>query len=240
MESYSGEQLPIVGFDDVSLEVESGLSSACSSTYSLPPNEWHQIALPCDPGENKSVTAVFGDDNLGSYGTHWVIFRYDSVNSRYDEMDESGTLNQGEGYWITHINEGSKTLTMPSDSAETPISYPTGCNNDEGCFKIPLVARSSPVTWNMVGHPFETSHLASSVVITGEEVCGSEGCNLDEALTAGILHNALWTYRYDNGVGAYAKVSTVGSNPLNPWKGYWAAALGNAAANAPINLLIQK
>ena len=37
----------------------------CETPYSLPNNQWRQISLPCNPGNNNTVNAVFGDDGLG-------------------------------------------------------------------------------------------------------------------------------------------------------------------------------
>lgn len=243
MAEHSGEELPIVGFDDIELEVEGSNSAACNTVYTLPPNEWHQIAMPCDPGENNTVEAVLGDDGLGAYGTNWRVFRYDTSSNTYDFLEATDTLKQGEGYWINHLNEVSKTLAMPAGSVATPITYPSGCNNDAGCFKIPLATQDSANQWNMIGYPFEASRLLNNSVVTGVESCASAGCSLDEAMTEGVVHNELWTYSYDDGVAGYTKIVTTvdsGNTTLNPWKGYWAATLENAAASAPINLLIRK
>ena len=242
LSDYTAEQLPIVGFDDIELSVDDS-SVACNTIYTLPPNEWHQIALPCDPGENNTVAAVFGDDGLGSYGTGWRVFRYDTSSNTYDALVAADILKLGEGYWINHLNEVPRALAMPAGSVATPITYPTGCNNDAGCFKIPLATQSSANQWNMIGYPFEASSLLNNSVVTGVENCASAGCSLDEAMTEGVVHNELWTYSYDDGVAGYTKIVTTidsGNTTLNPWKGYWAATLQNAAASAPINLLIRK
>jgi len=243
MSNYSGDQLPIVGFDDIALEVDGGTSVACNTAYTLPPNEWHQIAMPCDPGENNTVEAVLGDDGLGAYGTNWRVFRYDTSSNTYDFLEATDTLKQGEGYWINQLNEVPKTLAMPVGSVSTPVTYPSGCNNDAGCFQIPLTTQNSANQWNMIGYPFETSSLLNNAVVTGVQSCASAGCSLDEAMTKGVVHNELWTYSYDDGVKGYIKLVTTvdsGNTTLNPWKGYWAATLGNAAVSAPINLLIRR
>jgi len=55
-------------------------------TYQLPDNQWQQISLPSDPGNNDKVDYIFGDDGLGTLGTDWALFRYDTSNGEYIEL----------------------------------------------------------------------------------------------------------------------------------------------------------
>jgi hypothetical protein len=70
----------------------------------LPNNQWRQISLPCNPGKASSVSAVFGDDIVGSYGTDWIVYRYDSGG--YVPLSELDALSQGVGYWIIQKSGG--------------------------------------------------------------------------------------------------------------------------------------
>lgn len=74
---------------------------------------------------------------------------------------------------------------MPADSIPVETEYPFGCNNDEGCFTIPLASQDSTSQWNMIGYPFEQSGLLSNVVVTGVGSCNPIDtiCNLDVANT---------------------------------------------------------
>ncbi len=235
MADYFGEQLPIVGFDDIELEVDvSENLYNCTSTYTLPSDQWRQISIPCNPGEDNSVEVIFGDDNLGTIGTDWRIFHFNTANNTYNELLLTDSINPDEGYWIIQSSGDLKTLSMPADSIPVETSNPSGCNNDEGCFNIPLATQDSGTQWNMIGYPFEQSGLLANMVVTGEQSCNpiETICNLDAANTNGIVQNAFWTYEGEG----YTKITT--SDSLNPWKGYWVATLENAEASAPINLVI--
>ncbi len=90
---------------------------ACDITYPLPSNEWHQIALPCDPGSQNTLNDILGDDNLGiNYGTDWVVWRYDTAINGYDRVELTDTMQQGIGYWVIQISGLGKLLAMPESS----------------------------------------------------------------------------------------------------------------------------
>ncbi|MCK5920914.1 MAG: FG-GAP repeat protein, partial [Methylococcales bacterium] len=135
----------------------------CDATYSLSSNQWRQISLPCDPGENNTVTKVFGDDITGIYGTDWLIYLYD--NDGYVLLEADDTLSQGVGYWIIQTSGSRETLDMPGNSTPTPVTStalnpvlnPGACLDLEtakGCFAIPLAVQANGVQWNMIGYPF--------------------------------------------------------------------------------------
>jgi hypothetical protein len=206
--------------------------SVCDSTYSLPDNKWQQISLPCDPGENNSVSAVFGDDILAAYSTDWILYRYDS--SGYVPLGETDTLSQGVGYWIIQKSGSEVTLDMPDNSSSTPVTNSTSClEAAQGCFAIPLVTQLNTTQWNMVGYPFASAgNLGGVRVVTTPSPC-TLYCDLDEAESHDIVHNQFWSY---DGT-SYTKVDTSGN--LDPWKGYWVATLNQASGTSP-RLLVPK
>jgi hypothetical protein len=111
----------------------------CNTTFYLPANQWHQISLPCDPGQNNTIAAVFGDDITSNYATEWILYRYSG--SGYVKLDNpvTDTLSQGVGYWIIQVDNNEKILDMPNNSTPAPITHPTGClDTAKGCFEIPL------------------------------------------------------------------------------------------------------
>jgi predicted amidohydrolase len=194
---------------------------ACDATYSLPGNQWRQISLPCDPGANNTVAAVFGDNIPGTYGTDWILYRYDA--SGYVALTATAPLSQGVGYWIIQKSGDEATLDMPDNSTPTPIASISGClDTAKGCFEIPLATQENEVQWNMIGYPFVSSaSLGNARVQTDSDICAA-GCDLDTDQSQGIIHNQLWAYNGTN----YDVVNTSGN--LEPWGAYWLAALQNA------------
>lgn len=77
--------------------------------------------------------------------------------------------------------------------------------------------------WNMNGYPYGISQLLSNTRITGFTTNCFTGCTLDTALTDNLVHNELWNYDSPH----YNKIGTA-SGILDPWLGYWAAALSGA------------
>jgi hypothetical protein len=49
------------------------------------------------------VDDIFGDDGLGTYGTDWVIFSYDTANNKYVKPTLSDTLSQGVGIGLFRL-----------------------------------------------------------------------------------------------------------------------------------------
>lgn len=207
-----------------------------ASTYSLSNNQWYQISLPYDPGTN-TVSDLFGDDNLGSYDTVWVVFRYDSATNTYVKLALTDTLKQGVGYWIIQKTGSDKTIDMPMVSTPTfgpppPRSVQSACPFARSCFSIPLNTNIGASSWNMIGYPFAMSGRLNDVRVVATENTVVPGYTLNDAETLGILHNQLWSY---NGSG-YNLIDTNDGN-LDPWIGYWASTMNNARAYSP-NLLI--
>ena len=203
--------------------------------YQLPGNQWHQISLPSNPGNNKNKVAhIFGDDDLGTLGTDWALFRYDTNRGEYVELQNNDQLYQGIGYWIIQRTGSSKTIEMPLDSTPTPVTSLTGClESASGCFEVTLEAKASDVQWHMIGYPFVTANSLDDSRVTALSSC-LEGCMLDAALNKELFHNQVWSY---NGK-TYDIIK--GSDNLEPWRAYWSATLSEAPVNSPVKLLIPK
>jgi hypothetical protein len=213
-----------------------GVDPKACGTLRLPRGQWRQISLPCEPqGNNAKILALFADDiggsEYGNYGEDWVVYRYDAVESRYEEMSVDARLNPGEGYWIIQIKSSEKILSMPEDSL--PIAD-GGEQLDclplqRGCFNIPLATKDSAIQWSMIGYPYKTSQLLSGVrVVTSSTDCAApEGCNLTAAKSKGISHNALWTYNGSN----YRQLSE--GDQIDSWTGYWLPTLDKASGKSP-------
>ena len=201
--------------------------------FILPDNEWRQISLPCNPGPNNSVEAVFGDDDLGVYDTDWVLFRYDTGIDNYIKLLATDTLSQNIGYWIVQKSGGEKTLNMPQGSIPASISASAECiESSKGCYEIPFGTESNATQWNMIGYPFKTGGLLSDARVMTDSGGCEAGCTLDIAKSNGIVNDVLWTY---NGTD-YTTVDVGGS--LDPWSGYWSVSLESAGDSNP-KLLVQ-
>lgn len=199
--------------------------SSCGGSFELASNQWKQISLPCNPGSANTVADVF-PNMPGTYGTDWAVWRYDTDNNNnsYVDLTTGGTLEQGVGYWIMQNSANPVTLAMPSGS--TPTAAAT--------FDIPLATKSNDNQWNMIGYPYDTAGtLGNTTVAADSGVCVPK-CDLDTAESGSIVHNQLWSYIDPN----YALITT--SDNLEPWMGYWAPTLVNAATVAPVKLVVPK
>ncbi len=201
-------------------------TATCDVTFSLPDDQWRLISLPCNPGANSSVAAVFGDDISGAYGDDWALFSYDG--SGFAQLDESSDkLHQGVGYWIIQTSGSTVTLDMPANSTDTPVTQSAACiASSNGCFDMPL-STSGTSPWHMVGYPFDSAASLGNVrVMTNAGSC-TTGCDLDAALSQDLVHNQIWSYAD----GEYNKLGT--SSNLSPWAGYWLKTLSQAEGSEP-------
>jgi hypothetical protein len=229
-DKYTGEVFPVTAKDASHLQLELPLDAAdgrvlllgqnhkaCDTTFKLPNAQWHQISLPCNPGGNNTVAAVFGDDDLGEFNKNWVIFSYNGAT--YEQLTLDTPLTQGTGYWIIQKNDAGKEkmLDLPDGSVATV---------SEG-FKIPLHTKQSAAGWNMIGSPFEAANLISDFRIKADTDGCTMGCSWTEAWNKKIVHNELWSY---NGVD-YTRLGSHDS--ANPWISYWLATLQNAHGTNP-------
>jgi hypothetical protein len=230
-DQYTGEELTVTVKDANHVQLELPLDvadgrvlllgqshKACdTTTFQLPNNQWRQISLPCNPGGDNTIAALFGDDDLGEFNKNWGIYRYNGT--AYDKLTLDTPLTQGTGYWIIQKNDAGKekTLDLPDGSVATLSEV----------FKIQLQTKQSATGWNMIGSPFETASLISDFRIKANTDGCTVGCSLMDAQSKGIVHNGLWSY---NGVG-YVELGSHDS--VNPWASYWLATLHNAEGANP-------
>jgi hypothetical protein len=193
--------------------------SACEITYTLPSNQWRQISLPCDPGANNSVSAVFGDDIQGQYGTEWILYKFNTQTNSYGEaLKLTDSVEQGKGYWITQITGEAVTLKMPPGSTEAAESYQ---------LQLASASGSDSTQWTLSGNPFSSAlKLGDFSLKTESGICSSSPCDLDMAKTEKLLHNQVWVY---DGKG-YTKKDT--QEILNAWDGFWVASLEKSKGRA--------
>ena len=205
-------------------------------SYTLPDNQWQQIGLPRKlPADKNTVETVFGDDLEGLvYNTDWAVYAYDTANGGYVNPGLTGELQQGVGYWIIQKSGVNATLSLPFRSTATPVTTPTQCPSENGCFEIPLITKEGATGWNMLSHAFESEVTLDQLRIvtkSGSTCADADGCTLEEAKEAEIVHNQFW--RYD-GTG-YQRLG--GSDLIKPWYGLWIPTLGAAFDSEPILLI---
>ncbi len=210
-------------------------SKACSITLDLPSNQWRQISLPCDPRNNNKVSDVFANIP-GTYGTSWMVYRYDSQSNSYQDVGVAGTLDYNQGYWIIQVSGNVVTLSMPQGSTTPPTK---DCvSSPRGCIEIPI---SLPANWNMIGYPHPTQGVFEKLSIVTDDTyypgygtsyipspCHKnhpyrDGCSPSEASGYDISTGSLWTY--DGSKYVEVKSST---DLLKPWTGYWLGILPRA------------
>ena len=211
--------------------------NTCNTSFELPKNTWRMISLPCEPpAGGKTVQDIFGDDFSKAYGADWIIFGYDFSGNPagYQKQALSSELKQGKGYWIYSISETAK-LDFPAGSKETASNRSAACSSGNGCFSLPIAAKTSKPEWNLLGHPYLSRVALSELRITTDGTtspnnCGDpNGCTLNEANVDGIFNNELFVYQ-THAVG-YARLAE-GDN-LDKWMGFWGAALKNATGLNP-------
>jgi len=245
-ETLFGKRIDI----DKALTVMAG--GSCQSNLGLTPDQWTMISLPCIPPSNKNtVQDIFGDDGLGEYDTHWVVYSYDNGSnpSAYKKEGLSAVLGQGKGYWILTTTKNA-TVDMPEGSLDTPnlvSSNSQACMSRKGCFEIPIATKGSKLEWNLLGNPYlfpdtklSEVRIVTDVATAPNNCADANGCTLDEAKLDGIFHNKLWSWTYSGkpATGKYLMLSP--ANSMKPWMGAWAASLKNATGTNPRLLIPNK
>ena len=205
-------------------ENNDGAGDMCTP-YQLPSNKWLQISIPADL-INTTVADVFADDlPAADLGTKWAIFSYNSAEGIYNELGLSDKINQGEGYWIVQITGNTVNIDLPATAQETQVQQSNQCTSTSGCYEIILQAVANNGHWSILGYPFEHSlnSLNKVRIVTNSGVCADDdGCTLDEASTAKIFLNKLWSYNgttYD---------SLTPASKINSWAGAWGRTLENS------------
>jgi hypothetical protein len=80
----------------------------------------------------------------------------------------------------------------------------------------------------MLSHTFESEVALERLrVVTKSGSTCANGCTLEDAEIAGIVHNQFW--RYDG--ASYQELG--GNDMIKPWYGLWAATLENASNLEP-------
>jgi beta-glucanase (GH16 family) len=196
---------------------------ASSQPHELPDREWQIISLPYDPGNNNSLHDLFGDDISGEYGKKWVVYEYNPAKKAYDKKGINSVLKPGKGYWITQITGSRVQLDMPEGSTSVTSA------------RLSSPPQGAKAAWNLIGFSLGTPKAFRDLrVKSSTGICVDTPCDLAKASKNNILSDKLW--RYTKGENQhYEVVSRDGL--LEPWEGFFVAALKNASQIAPLTLI---
>ena len=198
--------------------------STCTGIFTLEPMQWGQISLPCLPSGDRTLSAVFGDEGLGDYGTDWVLWEYDAIAGVYSFVELGDDLQMGVAYWILQTSGERRFVSLPQDSAPIASAHTVSCPHDASlqCYELYMQGGELPTTWNMVGVPIDRTRVIREwSVLTSGLPCDAAPCSYDQAIEAGLLGAALFHYRRED-----YKVFKQ-NEVTQPWAGYWAAVLGS-------------
>jgi subtilisin-like proprotein convertase family protein len=191
--------------------------------YQLENNKWYQISLPAE-GNNATVTDIFADDLPSSeYNEKWALYSYDG--NAYSKLELADFIEQGKGYWIIQITGSAVDIDLPVNVLETSAQQSSQCTSTSGCYEVILQAEANNGQWSMIGYPFDNSLNSTEDirVVTNSGVCGdTDGCTLDEAFTAKVFLNNLWSYNGE----AYVDLLTTSN--ISSWTGMWGRTLENS------------
>ncbi len=132
---------------DYTLEI-----SACAGSLDLPPDLWHMISLPCDPGISNTVQDLFADDLTGVYGVDWGLFKFDAVTQQYSLMNLGDTVQTGRGYWLKTLNSGQSVGVAGLNPLAIGVHGLPNSEMDTALVADPVEGRS-----NLVGFPFTSN-----------------------------------------------------------------------------------
>lgn len=188
----------------------------------LPSNQWQQITLPANPGENNTVREILGDDlPAAEYGSSWALYSYDAQATAYVNPGIDGVMEMGVGYWLIQLTGTEVSIDIDQYQA-VPTEFDT------------VLATTQATTWNMVGFPNSIRSQWNQIrVLSQSGTCQAPtGCSPVTAQTENLLHDQGWTY---NGTDY---VLLDGAADINPWSGFWSATL-SAAQGTSLKLAAQ-
>lgn len=196
--------------------------SAPVSTYVVANNEWSIISLPASSPAGNSPALLFGDElPVDSYGVgvkdKWALFKYSSSDNIYTLVDINSNLQAGIGYWMIQITGTDVELNLPTDAIAFSSDSSVGCPLAAGCIDVELPVLATGPVWFLSGYPrIHPQPLSATRVSTDRGIC-SDGCTIDQAKAANILHNEFFRYVDDD----YQLVTTASN--LTAWDGFWMA-----------------
>lgn len=205
-------------------------------TLILKEGQWEQVTLPADPRGNGQVQDIFNELPVNRYDNGWVMFGIDRNNTdkvAYIKLTPTTPLIPGEAYWVIQTIATQVTISMPAASQPLPLRTSSACASPDGCFDVPLLARTPGLLWNMLGAPYNRpATLSRSRVVTRTGSCAT-GCTLAQANSATVMHDTF--YQFDSDADDYRILN--GTDQLLPWEGAWVPVLERANGLLPMWLV---
>ncbi|MEM7584220.1 MAG: GEVED domain-containing protein [Acidobacteriota bacterium] len=234
-EVSSLDQIQACGFyaggetQDYTLEV-----TACAGTRDLPPELWHMISLPCDPGVENTVRDVFGDDLAGDYGSRWGLFAYDATTQQSTLLNPDDPVQPRVGYWLKTLDRGQSIGLSGFNPQAVGVHGQPNAETD-----IPLVA-SPDGRANLVGFPYTSAVdwpavqvVDGGTVLTLDQadplVAGIRACEMDPPHASCIMSQKF--YRWNGGGYDSFNGGTPGAEGrLSPLDALWVKAFKDGIA----------
>jgi len=210
-------------------------STTLASDYSLTNNRWALLSVPAN-STAQTIEQLFGDDLPASaYTDTWAIFTFDQQSQSYVIPTLNSTLAPGDGFWMVQDTGTDVTIDIPADLPEGNAQLSTGCATTDGCFSIQLLTSATAATWSVLGAPYSAPIDVSQISVLSSTGTCSQGCDLAQAKSEGLLIGEQWAY--DAASGNYNALSTI--SDLQPWQGFWLQAAATADSTV-LNVLIPK
>jgi len=203
---------------------QAALANPFPSTYLLPPNQWHQIVIPGGlPAGQDTLEDVFAEElDVGTYNSDWIVFRFDSNQHRYREVELDEVIEAGRGYWITQETSSDVVITLPEGT--TDLVGENGYGGDAEFYVPTPIADTTPadidIGWSMIGKPsLQSSVVADLRILTsdGGPCPRALPCTLPQSFEAELTDYRL--YAHDPVNGGYDRLA--GTDALPNWQGYW-------------------
>ncbi|MFK7891994.1 MAG: LamG-like jellyroll fold domain-containing protein [Granulosicoccus sp.] len=186
--------------------------------YTLQNRVWSLLTVPANASA-QTIKQLFEDDlPMSSYRQTWIIYRFDPSTQSYVIPSVDSTLAQGDGFWMLQLTGADVTIDLPVDVPEGDSQLSETCASSEGCFSIRVSASPASGTWTLTGAPYSSPVDTAKIRVSSTNGVCTEGCNLEQAKSAGLLLSEQWAF--DSTSGQYEAIT--GTGFLQPWQGFWA------------------
>lgn len=192
-------------------------SPSFASDYKLQNNSWSLLSIPAN-SSTQTIEQLFADDlPLSHYGDTWAIYSFDRPTQGFAQVSVGNSLAQGDGFWMLQTTGADVMIDLPDDMPDGDAFLTNACASTEGCFSIPLFTSETSSAWDLLGAPYSFSVDVSQIRVSSSNGNCSEGCDLGQAKSEGLLLSEQWTY--DSNSGQYTALSN--ADYLQPWQGFW-------------------
>jgi hypothetical protein len=213
---------------------------------------WELVGIPAELRTNtETVSSVFSDDMLGTYGTDWIVYRRDyseSNNSSWDtQLSETDVLEFGKGYWLGSRNSESWNV---NDIASVDYNSSNNACTSNRCVEVDLksVSLDGESGDDLLGtgaHRYNMTGFTGKVAVDWADcrfIIDGTAYTPSAAYEAGYVEKQIWQYNPGDGSAdanghTTCDDTTPGGCKLEPYKGFW-IKLHGLTKNKTVKLLI--